>query len=43
MFQCIHATLLTLVFERWSTTRPGVPTMMCGRLPSAIACSELQQ
>ena len=29
--------LRTLVLERWSTTRPGVPTTMCGRLPSAIA------
>ncbi len=28
---------VTFVFERWSTTRPGVPTMMCGLLPRAIA------
>lgn len=28
-----------LVFDRWSTTRPGVPTTTCGRLASAIACT----
>mmetsp|Transcript_18827 Transcript_18827/g.47528 ORF Transcript_18827/g.47528 Transcript_18827/m.47528 type:complete len:284 (+) Transcript_18827:711-1562(+) len=31
--------LKPLVFARWSTTRPGVPTMMCGRLASAMACA----
>lgn len=29
--------LKPLVLDRWSTTRPGVPTMMCGRLASAMA------
>jgi len=31
--------LPTFVFDRWSTTRPGVPTMMCGRLASEMACA----
>ena len=29
----------TLVLERWSTTRPGVPTMTWGLLPRAMACA----
>jgi hypothetical protein len=29
--------LKPFVFERWSTTRPGVPTITCGRLASAMA------
>mmetsp|Transcript_15924 Transcript_15924/g.28289 ORF Transcript_15924/g.28289 Transcript_15924/m.28289 type:complete len:239 (+) Transcript_15924:752-1468(+) len=27
------------VLARWSTTRPGVPTITCGRFASAIACA----
>ena len=30
---------LALVFVRWSVTRPGVPTMTCGRLASEMACA----
>lgn len=33
-----YRATLALVLDRWSTTRPGVPTTMCGRLPSAMAC-----
>lgn len=31
--------LKPLVFDRWSTRRPGVPTTMCGRFAKAIACA----
>ena len=30
-----------LVFSRWSRSRPGVATTICGFLPSAIACGTM--
>lgn len=39
--RCLRPLRLNpLVLDRWSTTRPGVPTTMCGRLASEMACRQ---
>ena len=40
--RCSHACdepRRALVLVKWSVTRPGVPTMTCGRLAKEIACA----